>query len=62
MEYLSTTIVVYWIIAILIWLATMAFIILDKNKKEAYFWLWVALAFITGPIALLPYWFWGRER
>ncbi len=62
MEYLSTTVVVFWIFASLAYFATLAFIFLDKNAKEGFKWLWILLSIIIGPIILLPYWFLGRER
>ncbi len=61
MESFSTTIVVFGVFATLLWIAAIAFIVLDE-KSKAYRWLWVLLAIIIGPIILLPYWFLGRER
>ncbi|MBQ2592384.1 MAG: hypothetical protein II567_03785 [Candidatus Riflebacteria bacterium] len=61
MESFSTTIVVFWIFASLLWIANIAFIVLDENCKD-YRWAWVLGATICGPIILLPYWFLGRER
>ena len=61
MEYFSTTIVVFWIFAILLWIANIAFVALDVNCKD-YRWAWIIAAVIFGPISLLPYWFLGRER
>ena len=62
MESYSTTIVVFWIFAVLCQIATIAFVFLDQNSKEQYKWLWVILMLFVGPIGLIPYWFWGRER
>ena len=62
MESYSTTIVVFWIFAVLCQIATIAFVVLDQNSKEQYKWLWVILMLFVGPIGLIPYWFWGRER
>jgi hypothetical protein len=61
MESFSTTIVVFWIFAVLLWIANIAFIVLDENCKD-YRWAWILGAIVFGPIILLPYWFLGRER
>ncbi len=62
MESFSTTIVVFGIFALLCQIASIAFIIIDQNAKEGFKWLWVLLVIFIGPIALIPYWFLGRER
>ncbi len=62
MESFGTTIVVFGIFAFLIQIATIAFVILDQNSKEDYRILWIVLMLFVGPIGLIPYWFWGRER
>lgn len=61
MESFSTTIVVFWIFSILLWIANIAFVVLDESCKD-YRWAWVLAAMLFGPISLLPYWFLGRER
>ncbi|MBP5469549.1 MAG: hypothetical protein J6Z11_09935 [Candidatus Riflebacteria bacterium] len=61
MESFSTTIVVFGVFATLLWIASIAFIVLDEKSKD-YRWLWVLLTIIIGPIILLPYWFLGCER
>lgn len=62
MESYSTVIVVFGIFATLFQLATLAFIILDKDSKKEYKWFWFIGMLFIGPIGLIPYWFWGRER
>ena len=61
MESLSTTIVVFWIFATLLWIANIAFVSLDESCK-GYRWAWILAAVIFGPISLPFYWFLGRER
>ena len=62
MEYFASTIVVFWIFAGLFWLATLAFIALDKDAKSDYRWYWFAGSLFAAPIILIPYFIWGRER
>ena len=57
----STTIVVFWIFAALLWIANLAFIALDENCKD-YRWAWIVASIFIGPLIILPYWFLGRER
>ena len=61
MESFSTAIVVFTIFAALFWIAALAFVALDKNAKE-HRWIWLVATLLIGPISVLPYWFWGRER
>ncbi len=61
MESFSTVIVVFGIFAFLIQFATLAFIVMDKDAKDEFRWIWFIIILIVGPIGLIPYWFWGRE-
>ena len=61
MDSFSTTIVVFWIFATLLWIANIAFVALDESCK-GYRWAWILAAVIIGPITLPFYWFLGRER
>ena len=61
MEHFATVIVVFGIISLLSIIATVTFVCIDKNAKEEYKWVWIVLAFL-GPVALIPYFIWGRER
>ena len=62
MESFASTIVVFGIFALLCQIANITFLILDQRAKEDYRWFWVVGALFLGPILLIPYWFWGRER
>ena len=62
MESFSTVIVIFGIFATLCQIAALTFIILDKDGKTDFKWVWCLLLLVLGPIILIPYWFWGREK
>ncbi len=61
MESFASTIVVFGIFSLLCIIATVSFVCIDQKAKEDYKWLWIILA-LLGPVSLIPYFIWGRER
>ena len=61
MESMANTIVIFGIFSFLWIVAQVSFVCLDQKAKEDYKWLWIILA-LFGPVTLIPYFIWGRER